>query len=91
MGALSWILFGLIAGAIARWLMPGAGPQGCLVTIVIGIAGAAIGGWIGTMLGLGTVNSFDLRGMALAVVGAVVLLLALKALQGRPGGPLPPE
>jgi uncharacterized membrane protein YeaQ/YmgE (transglycosylase-associated protein family) len=87
MGAFSWILFGLIAGAIARWLTPGSGPRGCIVTIVIGIAGAGIGGWIGTMLGLGTIHSFDLRSMALAVVGAVVLLLALRALEGRSGGP----
>lgn len=87
MGAFSWILFGLIAGAIARWLTPGSGPSGCIVTIVIGIAGAAIGGWIGTMLGLGTIDRFDLRSMALSVVGAIVLLLALRALGSRQGGP----
>jgi len=84
MGVLSWILFGLVAGVIAKWLMPGGNdPRGCIVTIVVGIAGAAIGGWIGTMLDLGTVEGFDLRSLALAVVGAIVLLLGLRAIQGR--------
>jgi uncharacterized membrane protein YeaQ/YmgE (transglycosylase-associated protein family) len=85
MGVLSWILFGLVAGVIAKWLMPGGNdPRGCIVTIVVGIAGAAIGGWIGTMLDLGTVEGFDLRSLALAVVGSIVLLLGLRAIQGRP-------
>lgn len=51
MGILSWIVLGLIAGAIARWVMPGKGPRGILVTMVIGIIGAFLGGFIGTALG----------------------------------------
>lgn len=82
MGALSWIIFGLLAGLIAKWLTSGSDPKGCIVTIVIGIAGAAIGGWIGTQLGLGTISGFDLRSLALAVTGAIVLLLILRALSG---------
>lgn len=84
MGVLSWLVFGLLAGLIAKWLTSGSDPKGCLVTVVIGIVGAAIGGWIGTQLGLGTITGFDLRSLALAVVGAILLLLVLRALSGRP-------
>lgn len=85
MGALSWILFGLLAGVIAKWLTSGSDPKGCLVTIVIGIVGAAIGGWVGTQLGLGSVSGFDLRSLALAVCGSIALLLILRAVSGRGG------
>jgi uncharacterized membrane protein YeaQ/YmgE (transglycosylase-associated protein family) len=84
MGALSWIVLGLLAGLIAKWLTSGSDPKGCLVTVVIGIAGAAIGGWIGTQLGLGTISGFDLRSLALSVVGSILLLLVLRAVGGRP-------
>src|SRR5690349_17208559 len=70
MGALSWIVFGFLAGLIAKWLTSGSDPKGCIVTIVIGIVGAAIGGWVGTQLGLGSVSGFDLRSLALAVAGS---------------------
>ena len=87
MGILSWIFFGLLSGLIAKWLTSGSDPKGCLVTVIIGIVGAAIGGWVGTQLGLGTITGFDLRSLALAVVGAVLLLLILRAVSGRLGQP----
>ena len=83
MGILSWILLGLIAGAIARWVMPGKGPKGILVTVAVGIVGAFLGGYIGTALGMGSVEGFDIRSLFLAVVGAVALLLGYRALSGR--------
>lgn len=83
MGVLSWIVFGLLAGLIARALTPGATPQGCFVTVAIGIAGAAIGGWIGTQLGLGNFAGFDLRSLGLAIIGSIVFLLILRAIEGR--------
>lgn len=83
MGILSWLVLGLIAGAIARWIMPNKGPQGILITAVIGVAGAFLGGWIGAGLGLGSVRGFDLVSLFLAVVGAAVLLLIYHALRGR--------
>jgi uncharacterized membrane protein YeaQ/YmgE (transglycosylase-associated protein family) len=89
MGALSWIIFGLLAGVIAKWLTSGSEPKGCLVTIIIGIVGAGIGGWIGTQLGFGKVTGFDLRSLGLAVVGSVVLLLILQAISGRGGSSTP--
>ena len=82
MGILSWLLFGLIAGLVARAVTPGPNPHGCFVTVAIGIAGAAIGGWIGTQLGLGSFDGFDLRSLGLAIMGSIVLLLILRALQG---------
>jgi uncharacterized membrane protein YeaQ/YmgE (transglycosylase-associated protein family) len=74
---LYWILLGLVAGTLAKFLVPGRDPSGCIVTIILGIVGAFIGGWIGTRVGWGTVNagSFDFRSIALATCGAIVLLL----------------
>jgi uncharacterized membrane protein YeaQ/YmgE (transglycosylase-associated protein family) len=74
---LYWILLGLVAGTLAKFLVPGRDPSGCIVTIVLGIVGAFIGGWIGTRVGWGTVTtgSFDFRSIALATLGAIVLLL----------------
>lgn len=80
MGILSWIVFGLIAGAVARWLTPGHGPRGCLTTIAIGIAGSVIGGYIGTELGFGTVNGFDIRSFIIAILGSALLLTAFRML-----------
>jgi len=74
MGILTWIIFGLIAGAIAKFIMPGNQGMGWLLTIILGIVGAFVGGWIGSMLGWGTVNDFDIKSMLLAVVGALVVL-----------------
>ena len=83
MGIISWILLGLVAGAIAKALTPGRDPGGCIVTIVIGIVGALIGGWIATQLGWGTVNGFNLYSILVATGGAVVALLIWGALAGR--------
>lgn len=74
MGILTWIIFGLIAGAIAKFIMPGNQGMGWLMTIILGIVGAFVGGWIGSMLGWGTVDEFDIKSMLLAVVGALVVL-----------------
>ena len=74
MGFLSWIIMGLIVGVLAKWIMPGKDPGGFFVTVLIGIAGAFVGGFIGSLLGLGAVDGFNLGSIALAVVGALVLL-----------------
>lgn len=75
MGILAWIVLGLIAGAIAKAIMPGRDPGGFIITAVIGIVGAVIGGFLGNMLfGIGGVSGVDIRSILLAVVGALVLL-----------------
>lgn len=80
MGIISWIVMGLVAGALAKWIMPGNAPGGLIVTILIGIAGAFVGGFIGTQVGLGSVTGFDLVSMALAIGGALVLLYGYRLL-----------
>jgi uncharacterized membrane protein YeaQ/YmgE (transglycosylase-associated protein family) len=75
MGILLWLVFGLIAGAIAKFLMPGKAPGGIILTTILGIVGAVVGGFIGTVLGFGDVSGFDLRSMALAVGGGILVLL----------------
>jgi uncharacterized membrane protein YeaQ/YmgE (transglycosylase-associated protein family) len=80
-GILAWIVFGLIAGALARMVLPGRDPGGFVVTAVIGILGAVIGGWVGTQLGWGTVRGFDLRSLGIAILGAVILLALLRLLR----------
>ena len=85
MGILSWILLGLIAGALAKMLRPGRDPQGCIVTILIGIVGAVLGGWIATQLGWGTVNDFDIKSIAIATGGALLVLFIWAAVSGRRG------
>ena len=83
MGVLSWIVFGLIAGSLAKLIMPGDDPGGCIVTILLGVAGAFVGGFIGSQLGFGEVTEFDLRSLGVAVVGSIVLLLGYRFLMKR--------
>jgi uncharacterized membrane protein YeaQ/YmgE (transglycosylase-associated protein family) len=83
MGIVYMILLGLVIGALAKWIFPGPGPGGILLTIVIGIAGAVLGGFIGTALGVGSVTGFNLPSLVLGVVGALVLLWGHRQLAGR--------
>ena len=69
---------GLIVGALAKFLMPGKDPAGIFVTILIGIAGAFIGGFVGAKMGLGTVSGFNLGSIALATGGALLLLIVYR-------------
>ena len=77
MGILSWIIMGLIVGVLAKWIMTGKDPGGLIVTILIGIAGAFIGGFIGTLLGLGGVTGINIISIALAVGGGSVALMGI--------------
>ncbi len=86
MGILSWVLLGLVAGALAKFILPGRQPGGCLVTIGIGILGAVIGGFLGGFIGLGKVESFDLGGILIATVGAIVLLVVWGMIIKSKGG-----
>jgi uncharacterized membrane protein YeaQ/YmgE (transglycosylase-associated protein family) len=73
---------GLVAGALAKFLLPGKDPGGCIMTILIGVVGAVAGGYLATRLGYGGISGFDLRSLGIAVVGAFLCLLVLRMLGG---------
>lgn len=75
MGILSWIILGLVAGILAKVIMPGKDGGGFIITVVLGIAGAFVGGWVGSFLGLGSTGGFSLGSIATATVGALLLLI----------------
>ena len=84
MNILSWIVFGLLAGAIARLVVPGRQPLGCITTLAVGVLGALLGGALGeAVLDRDVDLRFDLVPFLLAVAGSVLLLLVLEALRGR--------
>ncbi|HEV3455856.1 MAG TPA: GlsB/YeaQ/YmgE family stress response membrane protein [Thermoanaerobaculia bacterium] len=84
MSLLAWIVLGLVAGLIAKALVPGRDPGGCIITILIGIAGALLGGWLSTLFGFGGLaGGLDLRNLIIAVLGAIVLLVLWRLLHGR--------
>lgn len=78
-----WIVFGLIAGAIAKWIHPGQDPGGWIGSIIVGILGAMLGGWLGGVLGLGGVTGFNIGSFLLAVVGSVILLALYRMITSR--------
>jgi len=82
MGILSWIVLGLVVGILAKWIMPGRDPGGVIITILLGIAGALVGGFIGSVLGLGGVTGFNLGSLVLAIAGALLLLWGYRKMRG---------
>ena len=85
MGILGWILLGLLAGAIAKAILPGNDPGGIIVTMIIGIFGALLGGFLGQVLfGVDTLDEFfDISTWLTAIVGAIILLLLYRMVVGR--------
>lgn len=81
MGWLSWIIVGLIAGALAKLIMPGRDPGGFIVTILIGIGGGLIGGWLGGKFGVGEVSGFNIVTILTATAGALVLLFIYRTVK----------
>ena len=82
MDILLWIVFGLVVGIVAKFLMPGRDPGGFIITIVLGIVGAMLGGWLGRVLGL--YREGEAAGFIMAVVGAVIVLAIYRlVLPGR--------
>ena len=82
MSIVGWILFGLIVGVVAKILMPGRDPGGMIVTILLGIGGALVGGFLGRVLGW--YGEGEPVGFIMAVIGAVVVLFAYRKISGPP-------
>lgn len=80
-GILGWIIFGLVVGVVAKLLMPGDDPGGFIVTILLGVVGAVIGGFFGRMLGI--YEPGQAAGFFMALLGAVVLLLLYRLMFRR--------
>ena len=84
MNILAWILVGIIGGSLAKMLMPGKDPGGFIVTVLLGIAGAVLGGFISVWLGFGDgVDDFDLGTIFLSIVGAMLLLFVYRMVAKR--------
>ena len=82
MGIMAWIIFGLIAGVIAKLIMPGRDGGGFILTCILGIVGAVVGGWLATMFGIGgSISGFNLHSFLVAVVGAIVVLGVFRLLR----------
>jgi uncharacterized membrane protein YeaQ/YmgE (transglycosylase-associated protein family) len=81
MAIIGWIIFGLIVGIIGKFLMPGRDPGGIVVTILLGIGGALLGGWIGQAMGF--YREGEPAGFVMAVLGSIVLLLLYRLFAGR--------
>ncbi|APU13865.1 MULTISPECIES: GlsB/YeaQ/YmgE family stress response membrane protein [Actinoalloteichus] len=88
MGILGWIVLGLLAGAIAKAVMPGKDPGGIVMTMVLGVVGALLGGWVGSALfGTGTEDFFSIQTWIVAILGSIVLLAIYRMVVGRRGSP----
>ena len=82
MGIIAWIIFGLIAGIIAKLIMPGRDGGGFFLTCIRGIVGAVVGGWLATMFGIGgSISGFNLHSFLVAVVGAILVLGVFRLLR----------
>ena len=83
MGFISWIVLGLVAGFLAKLIMPGKDPGDIIVTMGIGIVGAVIGGFVSTLIGLGSVSGLNIASVVIAVVGSLILLAIWRAIKSR--------
>jgi uncharacterized membrane protein YeaQ/YmgE (transglycosylase-associated protein family) len=82
MSVIAWIVVGLIAGALGKLIMPGDDPGGIIVTILIGIVGAFVGGFLTSLLGFGGVTGFNPWSILVATLGAIILLAIYRAVVG---------
>lgn len=78
---LTWVIMGLIVGVLARFIMPGRQRGGIIITILLGIGGAMLGGYLGSALGIGTVSGFDIKSLLIATGGAILILLLFRLLR----------
>ena len=81
MGFITWIILGLLVGMLAKWIMPGRDGGGLFMTALLGIVGAMVGGYVGTLLGLGSVTGFNISSIAIATVGALIVLFVFNKIR----------
>ncbi len=80
---LTWVVLGLIVGLLARFIMPGRQRGGLIITVLLGIGGALLGGYLGSALGIGTVSGFDIRSLLIATGGAILILIVFRLLRRK--------
>ena len=80
MGFLTWVVLGLIVGILAKWIMPGKDGGGFFMTVILGVVGAMVGGYVSTLLGMGTVTGFNLPSNIIATVCALVVVVVFNKL-----------
>jgi uncharacterized membrane protein YeaQ/YmgE (transglycosylase-associated protein family) len=86
MGFISWIVLGLIAGIFAKWIMPGPDGGGMIMTILLGVAGAFVGGYLGSLIGVGDIGGFGITSILTATAGALLLLFLYRQFKKSGGG-----
>lgn len=79
MGILALLVLGLLAGLVAKLILPGHDPGGLIATMIIGVVGAFVGGFLASALGFGGLSGFDLRTFVIAVIGSILLLVLWRA------------
>ena len=82
MGILSWIVMGLLVGIVAKFIMPGDDPGGFIITVLLGIGGAFVGGFVANFLGFGTFTGFNFGSFLIATGGAILILVLYRAAKG---------
>jgi uncharacterized membrane protein YeaQ/YmgE (transglycosylase-associated protein family) len=85
MGILAWIIVGIIAGALAKMVVPGEGPGGIIGDLIVGVVGALIGGWVFNSFGHMGATGINIWSILVAFIGAVILLFIIRAFTGRRG------
>jgi uncharacterized membrane protein YeaQ/YmgE (transglycosylase-associated protein family) len=81
MGILSWIVMGLLVGIVAKFIMPGGDSGGIIITILLGIGGAFVGGYVASFLGIGSFTGFNLGSFLIATGGAIPILILYRAVR----------
>ncbi|MGL4454762.1 MAG: GlsB/YeaQ/YmgE family stress response membrane protein, partial [Plesiomonas sp.] len=74
MGIFSWVILGLIVGILAKWIMPGKDEGGFIITVVLGIVGAVIGGYVSQLMGMATVTGFNIKSLIFSIIGSLIVL-----------------
>ncbi|MGL4545619.1 MAG: GlsB/YeaQ/YmgE family stress response membrane protein [Plesiomonas sp.] len=81
MGIFSWVILGLIVGILAKWIMPGKDEGGFIITVVLGIVGAVIGGYVSQLMGMATVTGFNIKSLIFSIIGSLIVLFIYRKIK----------